>query len=233
MNECHKREFMLMQYGEGLLGGMERGEVEVHLADCAACQQWLEEYRRLKEAVQSEEFPDRGDEYWEAFHQAVLERVRERGLRGRGVPIEGRVGAGRPKRDALGQWRFFKRYAMPMAGALVVFMLVIGLSRIGLFTTKGTTFKPPVVMTDADIEIGLIMGIENRTESYQGRERLFKEFMDGQMEETLLGRLQAIDEQTDFFSTLQQLPTNGTKAEEEFYRELFDIPAIQNSWQKT
>jgi len=226
MNECHKREFMLMKYDEGLLEGMERGEVEVHLADCAACQQWLEEYRRLKETVQSEEFPDRGDEYWEAFHKAVLERVKERGL-------QRRVGVGRPKGDTLGHWRFFKRYVTPMAGALVLFMLVVGLARIVLFTPKMEQGEPPVAMTDSDIEIALILGIENRTEPYQERERLFKEFLDRQMEETLLGRLQAIDEQTDFFSTLQQLPTNGTKAEEEFYRELFDIPAIQNSWQKT
>lgn len=226
MNECHKREFMLMKYGEGLLEGMALGEVEVHLAECRTCQQWLEEHRRLKEAVQSEEFPDKGDEYWEAFHQAVLERVKGRGL-------QRRVAAGRPKGDALGHWRFFKRYVMPMAGALVLFMLVVGLARIVLFTPKTEPGEPPIAMTDSDIEIALIMGIENRTETYQERERLFEEFMDRQMEETLLGRLQAIDEQTDFFSTLQQLPTNGTKAEEEFYRELFDIPAIQNSWQKT
>ncbi len=226
MNECHKREFMLMQYGEGLLEGVERGEVEVHLAECRTCQQWLEEYRRLKEAVQSEEFPERGGEYWEAFQQSVLERVKERGL-------QRRVGAGRPKGDALGQWRFFKRYVMPMAGALVVFMLVIGLARIVLFTPKMETGDPPVAMTDSDIEIALILGIENRTETYQERERLFKEFLDRQMEETLLGRLQAIDDQTDFFSTLQQLPTNGTKAEEEFYRELFDTPDITNNWEKT
>ncbi len=217
---------MLMKYGEGLLEGIVRGEVEVHLAECRTCQQWLEEYRRLKETVQSEGFPDRGGEYWEAFQKSVLERVKERGLRRR-------VGAGRPKGDTLGHWRFFKRYVMPMAGALVLFVLVIGLARIVLFTSKMELGEPPIVMTDSDIEIALIMGIENRTETYQERERLFKEFMDRQMEETLLGRLQAIDEQTDFFSTLQQLPTNGTKAEEEFYRELFDIPAIQNSWQKT
>ena len=157
MNECHKQEFMLMKYDEGLLEGMVRGEVEVHLAECRTCQQWLEEYRRLKEAVQSEEFPDRGGECWEAFHKSVLERVKERGLRRR-------VGAGRPKGDALGHWRFFKRYGMPMAGALVVFMLVIGLARIVLFTPKMEPGEPPIVMTDSDIEIALILGIENRTD---------------------------------------------------------------------
>lgn len=226
MNGCHERELMLMKYDEGLLGGMALGEVEVHLAECRTCQQWLEEYRRLKEMVQSEEFPDRGGECWEAFQKSVLERVKERGL-------QRRVGAGRPKGIALGQWRFFKRYGAVLAGALVVFMLVVGLARIVLFTPKMEPGEPQVAMTDSDIEIALIMGIENRTETYQERERLFKEFLDRQMEETLLGRLQAIDEQTDFFSTLQQLPTNGTKTEEEFYRELFDIQAIQNSWQKT
>ena len=226
MNECHKREFMLMQYGEGLLEGMVRGEVEVHLAECRTCQQWLEEYRRLKEMVQSEEFPERGGEYWEAFHKSVLERVKERGL-------QRRVGAGRPKGDALGHWRSFKRYMVPVAGALVLFMLVVGLARIVLFTPKMEPDELPIVMTDSDIEIALILGMENGTEMSQDRGRLLKEFLYSKMEETLLGRLQAIDDQTDFFSTLQQLPTNGTKAEEEFYRELFDIPDITNNWEKT
>jgi hypothetical protein len=226
MNGCKNRELALMKYEEGLLEGAARAEVEAHVAECRTCQQWLEEYGRLKQMLQSEELPERDGEYWAAFQRSIWARVRERGLLPRGD-------MGRSRGITADQGRFFKRYGAAAAGVLVLFMLVVGLARIGLFTMKGPTDKVPGVMTDGEIELSLIMGMENGTEMSQDRERLLDEFFYSKMEETLVERLQAIDEQTDFFSTLQQLPTNGTKAEEEFYRELFDIPANQNSWQKT
>jgi hypothetical protein len=226
MSECQMREILLMKYAEGLLEGMERGDVEVHLSGCPACQQWLNEYRRLKETMQSEEIGDREDEYWERFQGSVLERIRQRG-------VQGRVSAGMRRGVTPGQGHFFRRYGVAAAVALVAFVLVMGVTHIIPLSSRIGLGKAPIAMTDADMEVSLIMGVEGGTESYQDQERLFKEFLDRKMEETLLGRLWAIDEQTDFLSVLQQLPTNGTKAEDEFYRLLFDIPATQNGWRKT
>lgn len=240
MNECHKREYALVRYAEGLLEGKARGDIEVHLAGCAACQRWLEEYKRLKETVQSEEFADRGDEYWEVFQRSVLEQIKERGLRRPAMGAEDRVDAGRGRRRASAEgfavpWlrRFFNQYAGVVAGVFVVFVLVVGLARIGVLSTKKQPGRPFADMTDGDIETALVLGIENQTQTAQEQKRIVGDFLDGQMEEALLRRLEAIEEQTDFFSVLRQQPSNGTKAEEEFYRELLDIPATQNGWQKT
>jgi len=90
---CREVQATLPSYADGLLGGLRRRAVHMHLKRCTACQESFELQQRMRSA-----FTPGGDETPPPeLLDALLARAGRRGLRERAaVPVRGAVSGARP-----------------------------------------------------------------------------------------------------------------------------------------
>ncbi|HID93048.1 MAG TPA: zf-HC2 domain-containing protein [bacterium (Candidatus Stahlbacteria)] len=76
-HEYYKRLLMCLLDGE--LSSEEKGALELHLSKCPECSHELQEFKKMKEVMQTMKYKEPPDEVWERYWTNIYNRL-ERGL---------------------------------------------------------------------------------------------------------------------------------------------------------